>query len=102
MLVALISGCQEYNIVEKPEEAATPVDTAAKPVCRAHGDCTDNTVTQLLLNLERQTNGIDFQCVIDLRHRITRELNVHDGADDFYHFTRTHFWFLVFNSILYC
>src|SRR5574343_371008 len=71
---------------------------AAQAVGRTHGDGTDHAVTQLLLNLKGQTvfghtvgfGGIQLACVIDLGHRVARELDVHDGADALNNGTLTH------------
>jgi hypothetical protein len=49
-----------------------------------HGDTTNDAVTQLLLHFQYQwwPSLINFQCVIDLRNGILRELDVDNRADD--------------------
>jgi peptide chain release factor 1 len=50
----------------------------------AHRDAADDAVAELLLHLERQVVvAVDErQRLVDLRHRLARELDVDDGADD--------------------
>src|SRR6185369_10624738 len=58
-------------------------------VGRTHGDGTNHAVTQLLLYFEGQAvfrhavcfRSIELEGVVDLRHRVAREVDVHNGAD---------------------
>jgi len=68
---------------------------ALQAVGGTHGDGTRDTVTELLLNLEGQTDGIDMQRLIDLRHLAAGKLHVDDGADDLGDVTGTHSLFLI-------
>ncbi len=64
--------------------------TTPHTVGGTHGDGAHDAVAELLLYLERQTDLIDFQGVVDLRHLVAGELYVHHGTDDLHHVTRAH------------
>ena len=64
-------------------------DAALQPVGRAHCDGTHHSVPDLLLDLERQA-VLDLERVVDLGHRVARELHVNDGPDDFDDVSRAH------------
>jgi hypothetical protein len=71
---------------------------AAQAVGRSHGDRTHDPVAQLLLYFEHQVGfaaGVLFglveqQRIVDLGHRIARELDIHHGADTLNNVSLTH------------
>jgi hypothetical protein len=70
---------------------------AAQTVGRTHGNGTHHAVTQLLLNFEGQAvfgqgvcHVLELQGVVNLGHRVARELDVHHGADALNDRTLTH------------
>jgi hypothetical protein len=71
---------------------------AAQPVGRPHGDRAHDTVTQLLLDFEHQLGFahvrlfslVELECVVDPGHCVTRELDVHHGADTLNNVSLTH------------
>ncbi len=69
--------------------------TAFQTVGGTHGNGTYDAVAQLLLHFQRQIGGFDHQCIVNLRYRATRELDVHDGADNLNDITRAHWLFLL-------
>jgi hypothetical protein len=78
---------------------------AAQAVGRTHRNGAHHAITELLLNLEGQVrfgegvgHVLELQGVIYLGHRITRELDVHHGADALNDRTLTHRHIL--NSIM--
>jgi hypothetical protein len=62
---------------------------AAQAVGGAHGNRAHDAVAQLLLDFEHQIGFahvrlfslVELKRVVDMRHGVTRELDVHDGAD---------------------
>ncbi|MCY1209196.1 hypothetical protein D9M72_208420 [compost metagenome] len=61
---------------------------------RTHCDGTNHAVAQLLLNFQGGFDAADFQRVVYVRHLITREFHVDNGADDLNDTSATHIWFL--------
>ncbi|MCY1503454.1 hypothetical protein D9M68_375790 [compost metagenome] len=61
---------------------------------RTHCDGTNHAVAQLLLDFQGGFDAADFQRVVDVRHLITREFHVDNGADDLNDTSATHIWFL--------
>ncbi len=62
--------------------------TTLQPFGCRHGNRSDPTISQVLLNFENQTMirvahfGRDFQCVVNPRNLLSlAEINVHDGTD---------------------
>ena len=64
-------------------------DASLQPVGRAHRDGAHHAVPDLLLDLEREA-VLDLERVVDLGHRVARELHVNDGSDDFDDISRAH------------
>ena len=73
-------------------------DPALQAVGRAHRDGAHHPVPDLLLDLERQA-VLDLERVVDLGHRVARELHVNDGPDDFDDVSRAHAWILDSNTL---
>jgi hypothetical protein len=65
-------------------------EVTAQAVGRTQRDAAHDAVAQLLLHFQRDRRAVDFQCVIHLRHFMTRELHVDDGADDLNYFALAH------------
>jgi hypothetical protein len=71
---------------------------AAQAIGRPHGNRADDAVTQLLLDFEHQVRLahirlfglIELECVVDPGHCVTRELDVHHGADTLNNVSLTH------------
>ena len=62
---------------------------------------TDNAVAQLLLNFQSQLGAFHFQGIVNLRHRVTWEFNVHHSADTLNDFAISHVRsFLIFKFSL--
>ena len=53
-----------------------------RPSVEAHRDGANDAVTQLLLHFQRQADRFDLQCIVNFGIA-ARELDVHDGADNF-------------------
>src|SRR5690606_34674109 len=63
-------------------------------VGRAQRDGADHAVAELLLHFQRDFGVVHLQCVIDVRDRVPRELDVNDGTDDLDDLALAHCGFL--------
>jgi hypothetical protein len=62
---------------------------AAQAIGRTHGNGTNDAITELLLYFEGQAvfchavsfSGIQLEGIVNLRHSVAREVDVHHGAD---------------------
>ena len=96
-----VNDAPDSGIADRNRDAGTGVidlHSAAQTIGGAHGDGAYDAVAQLLLYLEDQFGFttvvflalVEQKCVIDIRHRITRELNVHYGSDTLNNVSLTH------------
>ena len=70
---------------------------AAQTVGAAERDRAHDAVAELLLHLERQTDVVHLQRVVDVRHVRARELDVDDRADALDDGSLVHVRFLMFH-----
>ncbi len=66
------------------------VQATLQAFSRTHGDGTNDTVTQLLLNFENGRSVLHVQCVVHVWYRIAREFYVNYRSDDLYDTSATH------------
>src|SRR5690554_984274 len=60
-----------------------------------HGNCTHDTIAQLLLNFQCQAGFSDGQCVVNLGHAVTREFHVNYRTNNLNNTSATHVRILI-------
>ncbi len=76
--------------------------TTAQTFSLTHGNCTYDTVAQLLLNFQCQAGFFDGQCVVNLRHVVTREFHVYNRTDNLNNTSATHVRILLTFKPVHC
>ena len=64
-----------------------------------HRDRTDDSIAELLLNLEGEVHFVELQRFVDLRDRFARKLHVDDRADDLSNLAGCHVDILCLNAL---
>jgi hypothetical protein len=73
--------------------------SAPQAVGAPERDRAHDPVAQLLLHLERQSDFIHLQRIVDIRHLLAREFDIDDGADALDDGSLVHFRFLGFSIV---